>query len=276
MFWAQGGELVDAAGDPIFGESPNRERMVRVMRFLRDTIETGASPRSVLANNDYQQLSSAAVAGDVAMFLGGKLAAARARDRAVAGGVREVADCRHPAGGSRTARDRHRRLGLGDVRARRGTPARRDRVPAIRRVAGQRRRASSCPHGQLPVRRSIYRDFPFFREDPWYAKFGEMLVDGRARPAVPIYPAISEQLQLAVGAVVSGDKTPEAAVDDAWRTVQTIAARQRSRDRGNVRGPDPVKLVPPLVTALIAVALLVSIGRRRGSLPRGSLPRSAS
>jgi ABC-type glycerol-3-phosphate transport system substrate-binding protein len=71
MFWAQGGELVDAAGEPLFGLPPHRDRLVRVMRFLRATIETGASPRAVLANNDYQQMSSAAAAGDVAMFLGG-------------------------------------------------------------------------------------------------------------------------------------------------------------------------------------------------------------
>src|SRR5207247_10850658 len=63
MFWAQGGELVDAEGRPVFGEPPNRERMVNVLAFLRDTIRTGASPRSVLANNDYQQLTSAAGAG---------------------------------------------------------------------------------------------------------------------------------------------------------------------------------------------------------------------
>ena len=36
MFWAQGGELVDANGRPVFGEGENRERMIRVLTFLRD------------------------------------------------------------------------------------------------------------------------------------------------------------------------------------------------------------------------------------------------
>ena len=44
---------------------------VPLLGFLRDTIARGASPRSVLGNNDYQQLTGAAIAGDVAMFLGG-------------------------------------------------------------------------------------------------------------------------------------------------------------------------------------------------------------
>src|SRR4029450_9884598 len=53
------------------GLPPHRDRLVRVLTFLRDTVESGASPRSVLVSNDYKQLSSAAIAGDVAMFLGG-------------------------------------------------------------------------------------------------------------------------------------------------------------------------------------------------------------
>ncbi len=56
-----------------------------------------------------------------------------------------------------------------------------------------------------------------------------MLAHAHARPAVPLYPAISEQLQLAVGYAVAGTKTPEAAVDDAWAAVQAAAARHRSR-----------------------------------------------
>ena len=53
----------------------------------------------------------------------------------------------------------------------------------------------SIPTRQLPVRRSVYRDFPVFRENPWYAKFGEMLVDGacpsRRRRSTPRSPSSS-------------------------------------------------------------------------------------
>ena len=95
--------------------------------------------------------------------------------------------------------------------------------------------------GQLPVRRSVYSDVPFFREDPWHAKFGAMVAHGaRARPGVLMYPTISEQLQLAIGYAVAGDKTPEQAVDDAWRAVlarggaprRATGARPGIRSRG--------------------------------------------
>jgi len=40
----------------------------------------GASPRAVLGHNDYQQLTSAAIAGDAAMFLGGNWQLASLRE----------------------------------------------------------------------------------------------------------------------------------------------------------------------------------------------------
>src|SRR5204862_2414636 len=52
--------------------------------------------------------------------------------------------------------------------------------------------------GHLPVRRSVYRDFPIFSQDQWYRPFGEILVDGHARPTALVYPAMSQQLPLAI------------------------------------------------------------------------------
>ena len=94
MFWWQGGQLVDDAGRPVFGEPPNREKMIRVLSFLRETLTSGASPRAVLGHNDYQQLTSAAIAGDAAMFLGGNW---QVRE-AAAGGLGRL-------GGERAVRD---------------------------------------------------------------------------------------------------------------------------------------------------------------------------
>jgi multiple sugar transport system substrate-binding protein len=76
----QGGQLVDDAGQPVFGEPPNREKLIRVLAFLRETLSSGASPRAVLGHNDYQQLTSAAIAGDAAMFLGGNWQLASLRE----------------------------------------------------------------------------------------------------------------------------------------------------------------------------------------------------
>ena len=53
----------------------------------------------------------------------------------------------------------------------------------------------------------------------------EYLVHGQARPGVPIYPEISNQIQIMMGDVLTGAKPPEAALDDAWKAVNDAYAK---------------------------------------------------
>jgi multiple sugar transport system substrate-binding protein len=254
MFWAQGGELVDADGRPVFGEQPNRRAMLRLLEFLRDTVQRGASPRSVLGINDYQQLTGAAIAGDVAMFLGGNwqlkdLQTGLPPDRFAQW---DIAPIPQADAGTRST-------GTGGwvwvVFA---------RDPARQRAAAEFIRDVESPvhaariseaTGHLPVRRSVYRDFPIFSQDRWYRRFGEMLVDGRARPTVPIYPAISTRLQLAIGAVVAGDRTPGQALDEAWRAVREEYARQSAAPGHDRFARDPIAWIPIVLALALPAAL---------------------
>jgi multiple sugar transport system substrate-binding protein len=264
MFWGQGGELVDDKGAPIFGLPPNREKMIRVLQFMRDTITKGASPSSVLANNDYQQLSSAAIAGDTAMFLGGSwqlrdLEPSLSKEQFALWDVAPIPQ-REPnvvstgAGGwiwVSFAKD----------------PAKQKAVTELIRFIESPKNVgviSQLAH-QLPARKSVYRQFPFFREDPFHKRFGEWLEGARARPAVLIYPTISEQLQLAIGYAVSGDRTPEQAVDGAWAEVLKVAERQKA---GAAPPPafDPLMLAPGALTVLLLALGLLAVWRENRAL----------
>ena len=267
MFWAQGGELVDRDGRPIFGEEPHRRAMLRLLGFLRDTIQRGASPRSVVGNNDYQQLTSAAVAGDVAMFLGGnwQLKDLQAGLAPADFAKWDIAPIPQADAGTRST-------GTGGwvwvVFAR--DPARqRAAIEFIRDVEAPAHAARiSEATGHLPVRRSVYRDFPIFSQDQWYRRFGEMLADGHARPTVPIYPEISQRLQLAIGSVVSGEKTPDEALDEAWRAVTDEYARQTmSRTSVVRRGVDALAWVPIVLAVVFPVAMFWRRGRSTGAVP---------
>jgi multiple sugar transport system substrate-binding protein len=252
MFWAQGGELVDATGRPVFGEEPHRQRLVDVLAFLRRTIETGASPLAVLSHSDYQQLTSAAVAGDAAMFLGGnwQLGDLEAGLPAAEFAKWDVAPIPQEAAGTSStgtggwvwvmfARDPVRQRAAAEFLQFVESPANVGRI--------------TTATGHLPVRKSVFRDVPFFRDSPWHQKFSEMVVHGKARPAASAYPLISAQLQLAIGAAVAGDKTPEQAVDDAWKAV--LAGTSRREGAAAAAAPDPVAWLP--VIGAVAVALFV-------------------
>lgn len=274
MFWAQGGELVDAGGRPVFGEPPHRQKMLRLFEFLRETIRSGASPSSVLASNDYQQLTAAATAGDVAMFLGGnwQLNDLRAGLSAEEFAKWDIAPI--PQADART-----QSTGTGGwvwaVFAR-DAARRRAAVEFIRFVEGRDNAARiSMATGHLPVRSSVYREYPFFSRDHRYQRFGEMLAFGRARPLVPVYPAISQALQLAIGGVISGATEPEAALDDAYGTSRAeydrlTATRQRRTPRF-----DPFAWVPTIVTVLLVGLVLWRIGSDSGDVATWLVPSTA-
>ena len=257
MFWAQGGELVDAEGRPVFGLPPHRDHLIRVLTFLQDAVQRGASPRAVLANNDYKQLSAAAIAGDVAMFLGGNWQ------------IRELKDALPP--------EEFAKWAIAPIPQYRAGPAPTgtggwiwvvfSKDPAKRRAAAQfvldievPRNAARISEGtgRLPVRRSVYRDYPAFKEEP-FAFFGQMLSAARARPAVPIYNTISRELQLAIGYAIEGTRTPAEAVDAAWRVVVAEDTERRTNSsRSNTF--DLLAWIPVLLTVVLAGVALTRAG----------------
>jgi len=261
MFWAQGGELVDRDGRPTFGEGANRVAMLRLLSFLRDTIQRGASPRSVLGHNDYQQLTGAAVAGDAAMFLGGNW---QLKDLET--GLSPAEFAKWDIAPIPTADAGTHSTGTGGwvwVVFAKDPVRRKAAVEFIRDVEAPAHAARiSEATGHLPVRRSVYRDFPIFSQDAWYRRFGEMLASGHARPTVPIYPAISQQLQLAIGAVVSGERTPAHALDVAWSAVNGEYARRvpPGTTTGRTAG-DPIAWLPLVAAVLFPIVMVVRARR---------------
>jgi multiple sugar transport system permease protein len=125
--------------------------------------------------------------------------------------------------------------------------------------------------GHLPVRRSVYREFAFFREDPFLRKFGEIVEHARARPAAAIYPYLSEELQVAIGAAIDGRKTPEQAVDDAFRAV--AARHEALANPAPPRvGLDPVALLPWLAALALLALSFRALGPQRRALAPWLMP----
>ena len=215
-FWAQGGELVDDSGKPIFGEGENREKMLKALNFFKDLVDSGAAPKRVATIKTYDDFNAAAIAGTAAMFIGGHWQNFQLKEAMPPEAVRQMG-------------------GLAELPARRPTSAR----PAP--AAGPSPRFSDDPEKiklcMRPHARGLHGpgqrgDGP--AADAQVAVREPASVPGsrssrsststwstaRPGPGVPIYPEISNQIQIMMGEVLSGAKEPEAALDDAW------AARQ--------------------------------------------------
>ena len=235
--------------------------MLRLFAFLRRTIDSGASPRSVLASNDYQQLSGAAVAGDVAMFLGGswqlrEMETSLAPDEFAKWDIAPIPQAERGVVSTGTG-------GWVWVTYSRDPARRKAAVELVRAIESPRNVARiSLPMHQLPVRKSVYRDNAFFREDPIPRAVRR---DARPRPGPARRPPLPRDLGAAPArhrGVVAGDKTPE-------RLSTTRGGRsrrsRRARRLGRAGRPEPspaIKALPvALAVVLVALALVPAAGR---------------
>jgi multiple sugar transport system substrate-binding protein len=69
-FWSQGGKLTGENVEPVFNDGENREYMLNVLRFMKELVDTGASPQRVVNSAAYSEFVEAASNKTVAMFMG--------------------------------------------------------------------------------------------------------------------------------------------------------------------------------------------------------------
>jgi ABC-type glycerol-3-phosphate transport system substrate-binding protein len=67
--------------------------------------------------------------------------------------------------------------------------------------------------GFLPTRESVYDLDEYDPTSPYMDKFREVLTDGIARPAFPIYSTIESEYVIAIENVITGQSDPGAAAD---------------------------------------------------------------
>jgi multiple sugar transport system substrate-binding protein len=213
-FWAQGGELLDGKGAPVFAQGHNREAMLNVFRFLRRAVTSGASPTRVTTFNTYDAFSTAAQAGSVATFLGGSfqwpvLESQLAKEELRKWKVSELPGPR--AGETATG------TGGWSVAAFSKDPEKvaacMDIVKSIYVGAG------NTVTGELPTSARLYGSLKAFQA-PIFDTFRRFLRHAKPRPGRAIYPSLSNELQIAIGRVLTGSATPEEALDSAGERVR--------------------------------------------------------
>jgi multiple sugar transport system substrate-binding protein len=212
-FWSQGGQLVDDSGKPIFGEGENREKMLKALNFYKDLVDSGAAPQRVATIVTYNDFNAAAIAGTAAMFEGGHWQHFQLQEAMPADQFAKWEASELPGP---TAEQRATGTGGWTLAALSDDPEK------VKLCMDLVREVYMGPAnevmGQLPTRQSLFDSLAKF-QDPFFAKLKEYLVNGQARPGVPIYPEISNQIQIMMGEVLSGTKEPEAALDDAFARV---------------------------------------------------------
>ena len=218
-YWAQGGELVDADGRPVFAEGENREKFLRAVRYVEGLVEGGAAPSRVTAITDYDGFVAAAAAGTTALFVGGNWQLGQLRGTLPPEEFArwEVSELPGP-----TAEERATGTGGWAIAALSDDP---EKVRMCGEIAKEIYAGpGNALQGLLPTSAALYDEYDAY-DGPEYDLFAEALENGRARPGAAIYPEISTQIQILLGEVLSGGAEPEAALDAAAAAAQAAYER---------------------------------------------------
>ena len=222
MLWTQGGRLISADGKPVFGEGTNREALIQILTFLRKTVVSGVSPARVVSFRFEADMYPDILRGNVAMFLGGSWMPKQLHDLGdkakwsmAAIPIRRAAGPSTVAGGWTygvfTPDPVKQRLIVDFVNFIAASPD-----AMIGAVSAQ---------GNLPTRISVADSEAPYLQMPITKAAVAMLPAARARPAARIYPTVSANLQVAIADVITGQESPEAAVDHAFHDVQRQVAK---------------------------------------------------
>jgi len=81
--------------------------------------------------------------------------------------------------------------------------------------------------GYKPTRKSLYRDSELIREQPFMVSLYDIFMQARPRPVTPYYMMLSQVLQPAFSAAITGIETPEAALKSARVQMEHILEGER-------------------------------------------------
>ena len=217
--WSQGGQLVDDAGKPIFADGANREKMLKAIDYYKDLVQSGAAPKRVITIGTYDELNAAAAAGTTALFIGGNWQYGQLKSTLE---PEEFAKWTFSQLPGSTRDEKATGTGGWAFGAFSSDPEKVAFCATIVKevFAGP----GNALQQHLPTSKTMFDRIDVFKTEANKA-FEAALVNGHARPGVPIYPEISNQIQIMMGDVLSGTKTPEAALDAANTAVQAAYGR---------------------------------------------------
>lgn len=222
-YWAQGGELVDDEGNPVFGEGRNRERMLNCLNFIRECVDAGITPQRVTEYGTEPDLNGDVSSGNTAMFLGANFQVGLLQEimgvedfnsqwavapiPSMEGGDNHATTAGGQMWGVFTENEDKQQAGVDFLKA---------------AFVGNQGMAGWCNvGGYLPPRQPVF-EVSDYEGNKYTDTFREHLeMYARNRPASESYQDISTQLQIAVSNTISGERSPEAALEAAANSVQS-------------------------------------------------------
>jgi len=229
-YWAQGGEIFNEEGKPIFGEGKNREYMLNILKYDQRLIESGAMPGMCAGWTSFDPLLAEVKADNVAMFIEGSWAFSQIETLI---GKEEANKKYGFAPYPQMKADQRSNSAGGWTRA----IFTKDPVKQLlafsfiweTEVSKQGMGNRTQITGHIPTRKSVLADYHYFQISNIQKFLAEELKYSGTRPGDNIlYPDVSEALSTVIGKILIGRLDPEKALDEAY--AQSLKAWERKKD----------------------------------------------
>lgn len=189
-YWALGGKLVDDSGKPVFGEGENKEKFLKALNYFKDLVDSGAAPKRVSTIANYDDMNAAAAAATTALFIGGNWQYAQLKATLDEDEFNNWTFSPIPGP---SADERSTGTGGWTIAS---FSKDKDKIEMCANLAREVYMGpANALQQQLPTRKSLFDKYEVFSTEA-NKTFAAALVDGQARPGVPIYPEISNQIQI--------------------------------------------------------------------------------
>ncbi|QTQ15916.1 extracellular solute-binding protein [Treponema parvum] len=222
LFWCQKAVLTDKDGKLALAREPNKTALINLYSFVQKTISEGITPKTIINYGRDSNMFGDIAAGNIAMFLSNTSAIGNLRE--IMGAekfnrlwgmaptpVMHAGETSTSSAGGWTnmvfAKDDLKRRLAADL--------------AIELFSSDSAAESWLKlESAVPTVSSQFSTFSFIKEDPYFVKIADYLQTASTRPAVEIYSAISTEAQVALGSVITGESTPEKAVETIIKNVK--------------------------------------------------------
>ncbi len=221
MFWAAGGELVDAKGNPVFNQGKNREAMLASLRLYKKLVDQGVMPAKVASISGTGDLNAGVKMTMPPFILTGhwihgslpQVIGEENFSKYAMAPIPTLEKGQNPVSGAG---------GWTTVIFEKDPELRAKAFSFLWEVYGDVKGMAAVAVDALPTFKDVSVDWRPTEANPYLYQATKMLNIARLRPATPVYSDISLAMQVAIGDVILGKKTPEKALDDAWSEVKAL------------------------------------------------------
>lgn len=226
QFLGLGGQIHDDTGKPNFFESPNREKLEQVMQMWRDLVADGLMPEQVgamdeTATRPFFYSGETITIGSSTSFINQFYTDVPDLKGDLAVVPLPLPDGKKPVP----------LLAAWAYVIFTTDPARQEVAKRFVRfmLDPANLSALNAVQGHLPIRQSIWKNTPFFADDPLFQQMYQIQNDARLRERsiFPIYPAIKDAITGQMADVIAGRVTPAQAVDNAKTIVMEAYERMQ-------------------------------------------------